>query len=405
MGLFKGRKRFNTSGVSNPAQWLIDIFSGKRGEHLSPQEAMESSSVYACISLIAEVLASLPLILFKDKGDGRERAKDHFLYYLLKVSPNPLTTAFTFWTTVVTHVLMHGNAYVLKKSNLDGSIESLWPLDPLKMAVRVNIETRNIEYLYDNKMTYLRDEIMHIPALAFDGIVGRSVIGLAKQAILLGLKAEDYVYRFFEYGINSKLLLLLKEDLDPEQKKQLRESFQFAYAGSQNSHRPVLIPPNIETKELATQNNKDAAIIDARKFQLEEACRIFRVPLILVQNTDRATFNNSEHVNMFFVQYCLTPWAVRIEQCITKDLLQPLEKLVYYPKFNMTSLLRGDNATRAEYYSKALNFGWLSRNEVRALEEMNQVDDGDEIFIPVNQKPLKQAFKEMELVGKEKKDG
>ncbi len=404
-GLFKRSE--NLSDPINPKDWLLKyLFSGFKtfsGRSVNAESSVENTAVLACVRIISETVASLPLNLYREmeKG-GKERAKQHYLFRLLKYRPNSYMTAFNFWETAVTHILLYGNVYIFieRFKDLRGTIKALHIRKPEKISVRQD-EDGEILYRYSvsgGSREYTKKEILHIPGWGFNGIVGRSVIGLAKEAISQGLSAEEFASRFFGNGTSAKLLLKVPSDveLDEDGEKYLERYINTSYAGVQNSHKPIILRDGIGLEELKNQNNKDSQLIELRKFQLEEVARIFRVPLHLLQNLDKSTNNNIEHQSIDFVVHTVRPWLVRIEQCLNVFLIPFYEWGEYYCEFNVDGLLRGDNASRAEYYSKALNWGWMNRDEVREKENMNPISEGKgkEYFVPVNMQTVDNAVKQ-----------
>jgi HK97 family phage portal protein len=346
------------------------------GKTVNERTAMQTTAVYACVRILAETIASLPLHTYKRIDKGKEKAVDHDLYYLLHDAPNSEMTSFIFRETMMSHLLLWGNSYSQILRDGRNKVKALYPLMPDKVTVD-RTKTGEIYYIYNKEGEYYplrNDQVLHIPGLGFDGLIGYSPIAMAKNAIGMSIATEEYGSKFFSNGANPSGVLehpgVIK---DP---KRVRESWNAVYQGSSNAHKVAVLEEGMAFKSIGIPPDQ-AQFLDTRKFQIEEICRIFRVPPHLVANLERATFSNIEHQSISFVVHTIRPWLIRIEQAIHKALLSEGEKRTYFVSFVADGLLRGDYKTRMEGYAVGIQNGFLSPNDVRSLENMNSIEHGD----------------------------
>jgi len=346
------------------------------GKTVNERTAMQTTAVYACVRILAETIASLPLNVYRSTDNGKEKATDHQLYYLLHDEPNPEMTSFVFRETLMSHLLLWGNAYAQIIRDGRGKVLALYPLLPDRMTVdRTTDGQLYYEYRKDSGYVILRPEdILHIPGLGFDGLVGYSPIAMAKNAIGMAIATEEYGGKFFANGASPGGVLehpgVVK---DPAR---IRESWNAVYQGSGNAHRIAVLEEGMKFQPIGIPPEQ-AQFLETRKFQTEEICRIFRVPPHLVANLDKATFSNIEHQSISFVVHTIRPWLVRLEQGMNKALLSQSEKGRYFVGFVVDGLLRGDYASRMQGYAIGIQNGFLSPNDVRTLENMNTIEHGD----------------------------
>ena len=390
MGLFSRKKKENRSIDQKTADFIkgVDLDTGQQsnsGVDVDEESALKISTVYACVKVISETIASLPLNLLKELTNGdSEKAKQHPLYTILKDVPNSEMSSFTFREMLMTNLLLWGNAYALIKRNKNGEIIELYPLKSKNMVVERDAVSNNIKYTYTNNRgitkTYSPKQIFHIPAFSFDGIIGVSPITYAREAMGLALATEEFGARFFGNGARPGGVLehpgVLK---DPEK---LRESWNKVYQGTANSHKVAVLEEGMKYHEIG-MSPEDSQFLQTRSFQIAEICRIFRVPPHMVGDLSRSTFSNIEHQSIDFVVHTIRPWLVRWEQAITRALLSEEERTIYYAKFNVDGLMRGDFVTRMNGYAIARQNGWMSANEIRALENMNKIpaDQGGDLYL------------------------
>ena len=361
------------------------LFGGtSSGKNVNERTAMRVTAVYSCVRILSEAIAGLPLHLYKqiDKG-GKEKAIEHPLYKLLHDEPNPEMTSFVFRETLMSHLLLWGNAYAQIIRNGKGQVVALYPLMPNRMTVDRDPNGR-IYYTYsvnesDNpklrklgQIRMTKDEIFHIPALGFDGLVGYSPIAMAKNAIGMAMACEEYGAKFFANGASPSGVLEHPGNIkDPDK---LRESWNTLFQGSGNSHKIAVLEEGLKYQPIGISPN-EAQFLETRKFQIDEIARIFRVPPHMVGDLDKSSFSNIEQQSLEFVKYTLDPWVTRWEQAIHRSLLLESEKTDYFAKFNVDGLLRGDYQSRMNGYSVGIQNGFLSPNDIRSLENMDLIPD------------------------------
>lgn len=351
------------------------------GEVVNERSAMQIATVYACVRLLAETVAGLPLHLFRDIGNNaKEKASAHPLYKLLYRQPNPEMTSFSFRETLMTHLLLWGNAYAQIIRDGRNNILALYPLLPEYMETDRDDKGR-IYYIYHaytdekpgkkNQDIYFRyDEVFHVPGLGFNGLIGFSPIAMMKNALGTTLAVEKYGSAFFKNGAQPSGVLehpgILK---NPEK---IRQNWSDVYGGSNNAHKVAVLEEGMKYTAISLPP-EDSQFLSTREFGVNEICRIFRVPPHMVQDLSHSTFSNIEHQSIDFVVHTLTPWLVRFEQSITKDLLLPDEQDEYYAKFNVDGLLRGDYQSRMQGYATGISNGFLCPNDIRTLEQMDRI--------------------------------
>ena len=354
---------------------------------------MQSAAVYACVRVIAETIASLPLHLYRYVDEGKKRDPSRPLYTLLHNAPNPEMTSFIFRETLMTHLLLWGNAYAQILRNGHGEIVGIYPLLPDRMQVARD-EDKNLIYLYQSGMkqiAFRQEEILHIPGLGFDGLVGYSPIAMARNAIGMAMATEEFGSSFFSNGAAPGGILEHPGTLKDPSK--VRESWEELFKGSGNANRVAVLEEGMTYKQIGIPPN-EAQFLETRKYQTEEICRIYRVPPHLVADLDKATFSNIEHQSISFVVHTIRPWLVRLEQAMDKALLYPEEQTRYFVEFNVDGLLRGDYESRMQGYATARQNGWMSANDIRRLENMNLIPDeegGNLYLINGNMTKLKDA--------------
>lgn len=399
-GLFHSRdKPQNRIGTS-----FSFLFGGtSSGKTVNERTAMQTTAVFACVRILAEAVAGLPLHVYRYREDGgKERIPQHPLYNLLHNETNPEMTSFVFRETLMSHLLLWGNAYAQIVRNGRGQPVALYPLLPSKMDVG---RSPNGELLYTYSLdtdesgrnpqggtiTLRRDQVLHIPGLGFDGLVGYSPIALAKNAIGMALATEEYGASFFANGANPGGVLEHPGVIKDIQR--VKDSWNSAYQGSGNAHRIAVLEENMKFHAIGIPPEQ-AQFLETRKFQINEIARIFRVPPHMVGDLDKSSYSNIEHQSLEFVKYTLDPWIIRWEQSLCQSLLLPSEKSSVFIRFNLDGLLRADYATRMQGYSVGIQNGFFSVNDVRELEDMNLIpkeEGGDLHLVNGNLLPLFRA--------------
>ena len=362
------------------------------GKPVNEKTAMQTTAVYACVRILSETIASLPLHVYQYRDDGgKELVHDHPLYYLLHDEPNPEMTSFVFRETLMSHLLLWGNAYAQIVTNGAGRVMGLYPLLPDKVEVERD-ERGKLYYIYhrnsDENPTFkqsgdyiLRQEdVLHIPGLGFDGLIGYSPIAMAKNAVGMTLACEEYGASFFANGANPGGVLehpgVLK---DPAK---VRESWNSVYRGVNNAHKVAVLEEGMKYQQIGIPP-EEAQFLETRKFQINEIARLYRIPPHMVGDLEKSSFSNIEQQSLEFVKYTLDPWVIRWEQSLQKALLLPGEKCGYFIKLNVDGLLRGDYQSRMTGYAVGRQNGWLSTNDIREMENMNPLseEEGGNLYL------------------------
>ena len=404
MGIFSGLFRSRDKPQDRTAGSGYAFYFGgtTSGKAVTERSAMQMTAVYSCVRILAEAVAGLPLHLYRYKEDGgKEKALDHPLYLLLHDEPNPEMSSFVFRETLMTHLLLWGNAYAQIIRNGKGEVIALYPLMPNRMVVDRDIHgqlyyqyTRSTEEAPTMKGVTVNlppSDVLHIPGLGFDGLVGYSPIAMAKNAIGMAIACEEYGAKFFANGAAPGGVLEHPGTIKDPQR--VRESWQSTFGGSGNSNKIAVLEEGMKYTPIGI-SPEQAQFLETRKFQINEIARIFRVPPHMVGDLEKSSFSNIEQQSLEFVKYTLEPWLVRWEQSIQRTLFSPEEKKRYFAKFNVEGLLRGDYASRMSGYATARQNGWMSANDIRELENMDRIpaeEGGDLYLINGNMLPLGNA--------------
>ncbi|MFA9398830.1 MAG: phage portal protein [Clostridiaceae bacterium] len=387
---FKARDKPKNRVSSAPSFLMGQSVSGKV---VNERSSMQTTAVFACVRIIAETVASLPLHTYKYMGDGKEKVYDHPLYRLLHDEPNPEMTSFTLRETMMTHLLLWGNAYCQIIRNGRGEIVSLYPLLPDRMWVDRD-KNGDLYYAYQKEgFTYYLnpEEVLHIPGLGFDGVMGYSPIALAKNAIGLNIAAEEYGGRFFANNATPSGILSTQGTIKEPTK--VRDAWQATYGGNNNSNKVAVLEDGLTYQQISMPNS-DAQFLETRKFQIEEICRIFQVPPHMVADLSKSSFSNIENQSISFVVHTIRPWLVRVEQAMDRSFFKESEKGTYFVSFNAAALMRGDYKSRMDGYAIGIQNGLFSVNDVRRMENMDPIPEaegGETHFINGNMLPLNMA--------------
>lgn len=400
--LFKSRDHPKIDNRTVGSSCSFYMGGSSAGKNVNERSAMQMTAVYSCVRILAEAVAGLPLHLYRYKEDGgKERAIDNNLYHLLHDEPNKEMSSFIFRKTLMTHLLLWGNAYAQIIRNGKGEVVALYPLMPNKMQVDRD-ENGELYYIYtrssdeaktmEGVTVYLTPrDVLHIPGLGFDGLVGYSPIAMAKNAIGLAIATEEYGAKFFANGAAPSGVLEHPGTIkDPSR---LRENWNSTFGGSANSGKVAVLEEGMKYTPISI-SPEQAQFLETRKFQIDEIARIFRVPPHMVGDLEKSSFSNIEQQSLEFVKYTLDPWVIRWEQSLSRALLNEDEKRKYFFKFNLEGLLRGDYESRMSGYAVARQNGWMSANDIRELENMDKIpaeDGGDLYLINGNMLPLNKA--------------
>ena len=406
MGLFKKRKKSRDAPKVEDrtvgSSFTFFMGNSSSGKTVTERSAMQMTAVYACVRILSEAVAGLPLHFYRYKADGsKEKAIDSNLYHLIHDEPNPEMSSFVFRETLMTHLLLWGNAYAQIIRNGKGEVIALYPLMPNKMSVDRD-ENGKLYYTYTrsdcepnamngSSVVLEPKDVLHIPGLGFDGLVGYSPIAMAKNAIGLAIATEEFGSKFFANGAAPSGVLEHPGTIkDPSR---VREAWQSQFGGSGNSGKVAVLEEGMKYTPISI-SPEQAQFLETRKFQINEIARIFRVPPHMVGDLEKSSFSNIEQQSLEFVKYTLDPWVVRWEQSLSRSLLSEDEKKQYFFKFNLEGLLRGDYQSRMNGYAIARQNGWMSANDIRELEDLDKLSPeqgGDLYLVNGNMLPLKKA--------------
>ena len=399
-GLFHSRDK--PTNATSGSSYRFFLGGSTSGKTVTERSAMQMTAVYSCVRILAEAIAGLPLHLYTYKEDGgKEKAIGHPLYLLLHDEPNPEMSSFVFRETLMTHLLLWGNAYAQIIRNGKGEVVALYPLMPNRMTVdrdssgqlfySYQMNNSDAPTMKTGTVILKPSDVLHIPGLGFDGLVGYSPIAMAKNAIGLAIATEEYGAKFFANGATPGGLLEYPGTVkDPDR---VRESWNKGFSGSQNAGKVAILEEGMKYTPISIAPEQ-AQFLETRKFQINEIARIFRVPPHMVGDLEKSSFSNIEQQSLEFVKYTLDPWVVRWEQSLSRALFTPEEKKKYFVKFNVEGLLRGDYQSRMNGYATARQNGWMSANDIRELESLDRIPEeegGDLYLINGNMLPLVHA--------------
>jgi len=356
----------------------LDAFEGREtssGIHINETVALGIPAVFACVRVLSEAIASLPLITYKKFNNGdRERARDFSLFRLLHDSPNPLMTSFELRELLVGHLCLRGNAYCYIERD-QGEIVALWPLHPDKITVEV--QGRELVYKHQSdgiEKVYPMSDILHIRGLSADGITGYSPLTLLRDSFGYCKAVQEYSSSYFKNDASPGGILSTPNTLGPDARANLQKAWAGGHEGKGKHHKVAVMDSDLKWQSIGI-SPQDSQLIESQKFSVVEIARVFRVPLNLIQDHERSTYSNVVEQNRSFLVHCLQPWLTRIEQAMMKSLLTESEKEKYFIEFLTQDFLRSDTKTRFESYKVAIDAGFLTIDEVRQLENMNSLPD------------------------------
>ena len=414
MGLFSGifKARDAPQNRTNGSAYTFFMGGSTSCKRVNERSAMQMTAVYSCVRILSEAVASLPLHVFRyTEGGSKEKCTDHPLYKLLHDEPNPEMTSFVFRETLMTHLLLWGNAYAQIIRNGKGEVIALYPLMPDRMTVdrdssgqlvyEYTISSDDAPTVKGSAVKLRPSDVLHIPGLGFDGLVGYSPIAMAKNSIGMAIACEEYGAKFFANGAAPSGVLEHPGALkDPAR---VRESWNATFGGSSNSNRVAVLEEGMKYTPISI-SPEQAQFLETRKFQINEIARIFRIPPHMVGDLEKSSFSNIEQQSLEFVKYTLDPWVIRWEQSLKRALLSDEEKNTYFFHFNLEGLLRGDYQSRMNGYAVGRQNGWMSANDIRELENLDRIpteEGGDLYLVNGNMLPLIMAGSAYNNPGKE----
>lgn len=380
--------RARNSTLREPEWWRQTLGAplGISGRSITPEAAMSVTAVYGCVRVLAESVASLPVMVYRRlPNGGKEPATNHRLYRLLHDSPNSEQTAFEATEFRMASLALRGNSYSVIEMNGVRDVMGIHPLRPQFMEVTRDSAGRLVfDYQEPGaSRVYSKDEIWFTRGFSNDGVLGVSPIGLCREAIAYAMTLNEHGARMFANGAKVPGVLEVPGELSDVAYDRLKQGFAEKHQGAANAGKTLILEGGAKYSQIG-MNASDAEFIASQKMQIAEIARIFRVPLHMLAEMEQATFSNIEHQSLEFVTHTLRPWLVRIEQSANRDLFGPFERGQYFVEFKLDALLRGDVKSRYEAYQVAVNNGWMNRNEVRRLENLNPAEGLDEFMVPLN---------------------
>jgi HK97 family phage portal protein len=367
------------------------------GEVVSPRTSMQIGTVYACVRLISQTIATLPCHFYQADEDGRGTlARDHPLYDMLHDQPNADMTAVTFWEAVVACILLWGNAYI-EIERLGTRVVAIAPMVPDRLTLRKNAD-KSVTYFYSwaGEIRELQEEqVMHIKGFTLDGMHGMSIVGQARETLGISLAADKSAASFFRNGMKPSMVFKIDKWLDENRRKRFEEETKEKLVGAINTGGFALLEGGM-TADAISIKPEDAQLLATRAFSVEEVCRWFGVQPVMIGHMEKSTAwgTGLEQMNLWFLTYTLRPLLKSIEQAIRMSLLKPGEKKLYYAEFNVDALLRADSAGRAALMTAYADHGLRTRNELRALDNVAPIEGGDDLTVQSNLIPI-------QLLGKE----
>ena len=378
-----------SGGYSRPPFWTQStVFDNPNGAAMTPESALGITAYYSGVTTIAQTLAQLPLILYERIDKGKRRATDRQLYSMLHDEPNEYMTSFTFREILQGHLLTRGNAYAeIGWDRATETPETLFPLRPDRM--RIDFDGKQVWYVYTMPSGEQRKlqpwQVLHIPGYGFDGFQGYDPLTLHRRPLRMARTQEQFGSQFFENG--STLSGVIQhpgpQKLTENAVKMMRKSWEQMHQGLSNSHKVAILQEGVTFKEIGIPP-ENAQFLESRNFQVLEIARILHIPPHMLAHLSDATFSNIEHMGIEFVKYTMDPWFKRWEQEIHRKLLTKEERKRYFAEFLVDGLLRGDTQARYQAYATGRQWGWLSPNDVRNMENMNPIEGGDIYLIPLN---------------------
>ncbi|UWR22627.1 phage portal protein [Sulfitobacter sp. S190] len=387
-----GREQRSTITTSDPA---LAEFLGHRATgaaFVDPNRASGLAVAQACISVISQNLAAMPLNLYQRGEDsGRTRATSQPLYGALHDMMNPQLTAFEGREFLIVSLLTAGNAYARIDTNGRGQVTALYPIHPLEMTVE-RLDSGRLRYTATNtrgqRSVLLQDEILHLRyRIGPDGVMGVSPIQLARETFSLALTQQDQACKQAGRSFRTEGALVFPNPLSGDKKESALDKLRDRIEGQVETSGLLVLDGGIDYKPLSL-SSKDAEFLESRKLTNMDIARIFSVPPTVVGITDNATYSNVDGESRALVVRCLAPMAKRVEQSLNAALLTPQSRRTLFIEHDLAGLMRGDMKARYEAYRVGREWGWLSPNEIRQMENLPNIDGGEEYLSPLNMTEL-----------------
>lgn len=373
--------------LSSPAAWLFDAFGGAKtqsGVSVNDKTALSHSAVYACCKVLSDSIASLPLEVYRQLPNGNtELAIDHPVHRLVNTAPSPLYTSYNFRAAAQLHIGIRGNAYAKILRDGWGRPTELRLLAPNTVTPFFDKNEKLYYRVEGEPLVLTPDEVVHVAGLSWDGINGRSPIEAARETIGMGLAATQYGAKIFGSGTHLSGVLETPNILTNEQVNSIASGWKNRYSGVSNAGGVAVLQNGMKFNPISLTPT-DSRFIEAQKLGIADIARIYRVPLHMIGELDRATFSNIEQQSIEFVQHTIRPLVKAWEQELNRKLFRPSEQGQYFVRFNLNALLRGDMKARSEFYRAMFNMRAMSPNEIRQYEGMNAYQGGDEYYLQIN---------------------
>jgi len=377
------------TSLSKPASWLFDIFRSSTGIPVDETSAITLSAVWASVRIISETLASIPVDVYYRDGETRRRASEHPVSKLIAHNPNKTSSSFTFRETLAANLCLHGNAYAIIVRDAAARPIELVSVHPNRVKIKVNKGEKF--YTVDDKKTYSDEEMLHFVGLSFDGVKGQSPLDALRDAIGMGIAAQQFGAEFFANGANMGGVLTHPGRLTDDQIKRLKDSWNRSNAGLGKSNGTAVLEEGMKYERIGIPPDA-AQFLQSRRFTVEDIARAFRVPpAMLAEMSNSSTRANVEEQAISFVRDTMNPYIARFETEFNRKLFREDELGTYYVRFTVDGLLRGDIKTRYSSYSIARQWGWLSVNDIRDLENLNPIEGGDTYLSPLNMAPVAES--------------
>lgn len=359
------------------------------GKSITPTTAMQCSAVFACVNVISQTLAQLPLNLYRRTTKGKELAKDHPLFYLMAMKPNRFHNSYNYRQFSTAHMCLRGNAYSFKNKVSGGRIYELVPLHPDSVSVLQDPWTGDVTYHVSATKgingTFTKDQIFHVMGMTLNGYTGVSPITYARESIGLALATEEHGARLFSNGARPTLVVKTPGKISTQTFEQMKAAFYEQMVGVGNSGKPFFAEEGMDVSPLSMSMD-DAQFLETRQHQVPEIARFYRMPLHKIQDLTKSTNNNIEHQSLEFVSDTMMPWFVCWEQSMNTQLLTIDEQKEYFFKFDVDDILRADMKSRFEAYASGISSEIFNPNECREKEDMNPYPGGEK-YMNRNTKP------------------
>lgn len=382
------------SDFLNPQGWLVDLFGGEKtasGKNVNGDSALTNSNVYTCASILGGDIGKLPINIYKSKTNGLEKDTSHPVSQILGIRPNPYMSAYTFKELLQVHLATWGNAYAYIEWDWDGRPKYLWPLNPALTDVRIDLENGQIWYfttlLTGEMLTVPWHDMFHLKLLSRNGLKGLSPISIIREEIGTQESIKQFIGSFYANGTATRGVLKVPTQLSPDAKDKARGEWQKLNSGLTNAHKIAILDAGLDYSSIGMPL-EDAQYIETVKMGILEIAKIYKIPAHKLNQLDRATFSNIEQQSLDYAKNTLQPILTQWEQEINYKLFTPSEQKKYYSRFNLTTELRGDSASRSAFYKSMWEVGAYSINDIRELEDRDSIGaEGDKHYVPLNYYP------------------